>query len=58
MSLNVRKYCTWFSTGPPETMREHIVAAANAMKIGDWKKCRDYILDIKVHFVTGYELQV
>ena len=34
--------------GPPETMREHVVAAANAMKCGDWKKCRDYILDIKV----------
>lgn len=33
--------------GPPETMREHVVAAANAMKCGDWKKCRDYILDIK-----------
>ena len=29
-------------------MREHVVAAANAMKCGDWKKCRDYILDIKV----------
>ena len=35
--------------GPPETMREHIVAGANAMKSGNWKKCRDYILDIKVY---------
>ena len=35
--------------GPPETMREHIVAGANAMKSGNWKKSRDYILDIKVY---------
>jgi translation initiation factor 3 subunit C len=33
--------------GPPETMREHVVAAANAMKKGNWKQCRDYILNIK-----------
>ena len=32
-------------TGPPETMREHIVAASNAMEKGNWK---DYILNIKV----------
>ncbi|XP_065054309.1 eukaryotic translation initiation factor 3 subunit C-like [Rhopilema esculentum] len=33
--------------GPPETMREHIVAAAKAMKKGDWKNCSGYILAIK-----------
>lgn len=32
---------------PPETMREHVVAAANAMKAGEWKKCSDFILAIK-----------
>ena len=36
------------STGPPETMREHVVAASNAMKEGNWKKCRDYIISVKV----------
>ena len=34
-------------TGPPDSMREHVVAAAHAMLKGDWKKCRDYILSIK-----------
>ena len=35
--------------GPPESMREHVIAATHAMRRGDWKKCKDYILDIKVH---------
>lgn len=33
--------------GPPETMREHIVAAVKSMKKGDWKKCSEYILAVK-----------
>ena len=36
------------SAGPPETMREHIVAAVKSMKKGDWKKCSEYILAVKV----------
>ena len=35
-------------TGPPESMREHVVAASNSMREGNWKACRDYILAIKV----------
>ena len=35
-------------SGPPESMREHVVAASKAMMIGDWKKCRDYIMAVKV----------
>lgn len=34
--------------GPPENMREHVVAATHAMRKGDWKKCLNYILSIKV----------
>ncbi|XP_062510003.1 eukaryotic translation initiation factor 3 subunit C-like isoform X2 [Corticium candelabrum] len=34
--------------GPPESMREHVVAAATAMRTGDWQACRDYMLDVKV----------
>ena len=34
--------------GPPESMREHVVAASKAMKKGDWRQCRDYILAVKV----------
>ena len=33
--------------GPPDSMREHVVAAAHAMLKGDWKSCKDYILSIK-----------
>ncbi|XP_011403348.1 PREDICTED: eukaryotic translation initiation factor 3 subunit C-like [Amphimedon queenslandica] len=33
--------------GPPETMREHVVAAANSMKKGNWIQARDYLLNIK-----------
>ena len=32
-------------------MREHIVAAAKAMKKGDWKLCSQYILAVKVRSV-------
>ena len=28
-------------------MREHVVAATHAMKRGDWRQCRDYVLSIK-----------
>ena len=36
-------------TGPPESMREHVVAASKAMKQGDWNKCRDYIINDKMN---------
>ena len=32
--------------GPPESMREHIVAASKVMKLGDWKACKNYILAV------------
>lgn len=35
--------------GPPESMREHIVAASKAMRNGDWKKCRDLIINEKMN---------
>ena len=35
-------------SGPPESMREHVVAAAHAMGKGNWKACCDYITSIKV----------
>ncbi|CAB3408489.1 unnamed protein product [Caenorhabditis bovis] len=36
-------------TGPPENTREHVVAASKAMLGGDWKKCRDYIVNDKMN---------
>ena len=38
---------TQLYTGPPDSMREHVVAAAHSMLKGDWKSCKDYILSIK-----------
>jgi len=35
--------------GPPENTREHVVAASRAMLKGDWKKCRDYIINEKMN---------
>merc|ERR1711971_1149741 len=35
--------------GPPESMREHVVAASKAMRNGDWKKCRDFIINVKMN---------
>ncbi|KXJ27749.1 eukaryotic translation initiation factor 3 subunit C-like protein [Exaiptasia diaphana] len=34
--------------GPPESMREHVVAASKAMMTGNWKKCKNYIMAVKV----------
>lgn len=35
--------------GPPESMRDQVIAAAHAMRTGDWKLCSEYILGIKVY---------
>ena len=35
--------------GPPESMREHIVAASKAMKTGDWKSCKNFIINEKMN---------
>merc|ERR1719383_553144 len=35
--------------GPPESMREHVVAASKAMRNGDWKKARDFIINDKMN---------
>lgn len=36
-------------TGPPESMREHVVAASKAMKTGNWKECKNYIINEKMN---------
>jgi len=35
--------------GPPESMREHVVAASKAMRNGDWRKARDFIINDKMN---------
>ncbi|XP_014287661.1 eukaryotic translation initiation factor 3 subunit C [Halyomorpha halys] len=34
--------------GPPESMREHVVAASKAMRNGNWAACADYIINDKM----------
>ena len=35
--------------GPPESMREHVVAACKAMKVGDWVACCNFIINDKMN---------
>jgi len=47
-------------TGPAESMREHVVAAARHMKKGDWRKCYNTLVNEKMdrkvwHYFAIYE---
>ncbi|XP_071502377.1 eukaryotic translation initiation factor 3 subunit C-like [Diadema antillarum] len=35
--------------GPPESMREHVVAASRAMRYGDWRGCKQYLINEKMN---------
>eukprot|EP00063_Salmo_salar_P039924 XP_014014759.1 PREDICTED: eukaryotic translation initiation factor 3 subunit C isoform X4 [Salmo salar] len=35
--------------GPPESMREHVVAASKSMKMGDWRTCHSFIINEKMN---------
>lgn len=35
--------------GPPESMREHVVAAAKAMRSGNWQACANFIVNKKMN---------
>lgn len=35
--------------GPPESMREHVVAASKAMRHGDWNACANFIVNKKMN---------
>lgn len=35
--------------GPPESMREHVVAASKAMRVGNWRACFNYIINTKMN---------
>ncbi|KDR11509.1 hypothetical protein L798_14577, partial [Zootermopsis nevadensis] len=35
--------------GPPESMREHVVAASKAMRNGNWSACRNFIINEKMN---------
>ena len=35
--------------GVPESMREHVIAASKAMRIGNWKQCQEYIINEKMN---------
>jgi translation initiation factor 3 subunit C len=52
ISKQLRKYMDNYSrqtfSGPPETVREHIVAATKAILKGDWKPANEYISSLEV----------
>lgn len=35
--------------GPPESMREHVVAASKAMRNGNWSASRNFIINEKMN---------
>ncbi|KAK6641521.1 Eukaryotic translation initiation factor 3 subunit C [Polyplax serrata] len=35
--------------GPPESMREHVVAASKALRNGNWKACKNFIINPKMN---------
>ena len=35
--------------GLPESMREHVVAASKAMRVGNWRQCLDFIVNEKMN---------
>jgi len=35
--------------GVPESMREHVIAASKAMRIGNWKQCQEYVINEKMN---------
>lgn len=52
ISRQFRKYLQTYNrqvfTGPPESIREHVLAAAKSLVAGDWQKARDYITGLEV----------
>ncbi len=39
--------------GPPESMHEHIIAASQAMKTGDWNSCVNFLINDKMKNIVG-----
>lgn len=35
--------------GPPESMREHVVAASKAMRSGNWAACNTFVINKKMN---------
>lgn len=52
ISRSFRKYLNMYSnqvfTGPPENTREHVLASAKALLVGDWSKACKYLLGLEV----------
>jgi len=45
-------------SGPPETTRDHIMQASKALQDGNWKRCRDLILNIQIWGLMPEEKRV
>lgn len=51
LSLALMPICdAWYAdgrqvfTGPPENIRDHVIAASKRLMEGDWRRCADLIL--------------
>jgi hypothetical protein len=44
--------------GPPESMREHVVAASKAMRTGNWTACNNFIINEKMNAKVLHYLKV
>lgn len=38
-------------------MREHVVAASKAMRIGNWRACKDYIINEKMNSKVSVSME-
>ncbi|KAF8312864.1 hypothetical protein DL93DRAFT_1234382 [Clavulina sp. PMI_390] len=45
-------------SGPPETTRDHVMMASKALQEGEWEKCRDLVLGIRIWSLIGGEKDV
>ncbi|CAM9464531.1 unnamed protein product, partial [Sphacelaria rigidula] len=52
ISKHFRRYVDIFNrqvfTGPPENIRDHVIAASKRLMEGDWRRCSDLILGLDV----------
>ncbi|CAM9978269.1 unnamed protein product, partial [Discosporangium mesarthrocarpum] len=52
ISKHFRRYMDIYNrqvfTGPPENIRDHVIAASKQLMEGDWRKCADLILGLDV----------
>ncbi|KAH8581521.1 eukaryotic translation initiation factor 3 subunit 8 [Cryptosporidium sp. chipmunk genotype I] len=44
-------------TGPPESLRDTIIAATRSLQLGKWRECRDYVFSLSIWDYNQEDLQ-